>query len=186
MKASLFHLDFNALRSGKLGISIAYGAFLAEAASYCLGYHEHRNPTIIFVTGDVMTAYTLSRSADREQDERTWADLYEATEYGAYGIGLIIALQLTGKSRIERSARTTGVDYWLGEGTGYDGIFQRTARLEISGILNSDEAHMAARLKKKLLQTERSDSSEMPAYVVIVDFGRPEARFAQSQAGARL
>jgi hypothetical protein len=105
------------------------------------------------------------------------------TEYGAYGVGIIVALLLTGKSLVERSARTTGVDYWLSNRTNEEGSFQRAARLEVSGILNGDEASIMVRVKGKLLQTERSDDSGLPAYVAVIEFSRPEARLVESKIG---
>jgi hypothetical protein len=120
-----------------------------------------------------------------ELGQATWADLHEATEYGAYGVGIVVALRLTKKSRVERSVRGTGIDYWIGDGASRDGPFQRTARLEISGILNGDEAKIAERLRGKLSQSARSNSSRLPAYIAVIDFARPEARVIQSKAGAR-
>jgi hypothetical protein len=105
--------------------------------------------------------------------------LQEATEYGAYGIAIIVALPLTETPRVERSAKGTDVDYWVGDGKDQRGIFQRTARLEVSGILKGDKTKIAARLREKLVQTKRSDKAGLPAYVVIVDFGGPEARFVK-------
>lgn len=178
------HLTFDALCKGELGLSAAYGSFLAEAASRCLRHHNHKDPTLVSITGDITTTYSLTRYAANTHEENTWADLYEATEYGAYGAGIVVALRLTEKSRVERSVRGTGIDYWIGDGDSHDGPFQRTARLEISGILNGDEAKIAQRLSGKLSQSERSNSSHLPAYIAVIDFARPEARVVQSKAGA--
>ena len=140
---------------------------------------------LLCVTGDVCAAGSLRWCDVNEQDEGTWADLQEATEYGAYGVAIILALRLTQTPRVERSAKGTGVDYWVGDGKDRRGIFQRTARLEVSGILRGDEGKIAARLREKLSQTKRSNSTGLPVYVVIVDFGRPEARFVKSTEGAK-
>jgi hypothetical protein len=173
-------LSFSALKSGQLGVSTVYGSFLAEAASHCLQHNGHANPVLLHVTGDASTSGSLKWGDANEGDEGTWADLQEATEYGAYGVAIIVALPLTEAPRVERSAKGPGVDYWLGDGRDERGIFQRAARLEVSGILKGDEAKIAARLKEKLAQTSRSDKTGLPAYVTIVDFGRPEARFVKS------
>jgi hypothetical protein len=61
--------------------------------------------------------------------------MQEASEYGAYGVAITLALELTETAQVERSAKGTGIDYWLGDGRDERGIFQRTARLEVSGIL---------------------------------------------------
>jgi hypothetical protein len=172
-------LNFDALKSGQLGVLAVYGSFLAEAAAHCLRCNDHLNPALLHITGDLRTSGSLAWDAG-ERDDGTWADLQEATEYGAYGVAIIVALPLTETPRVERSAKGPGVDYWIGEGKDQRGIFQRAARLEVSGILKGDEAKITARLKQKLAQTSRSDKTGLPAYVVIVDFGRPEARFVKS------
>jgi hypothetical protein len=179
------HFDFGALRTGKLGISTIYGSFLAEAASHCLRFHRHQNPIFLRITGDRTAAGMFAWCDAAELGQATWADLHEATEYGAYGVGIVVALRLTEKSRVERSVRGTGIDYWIGDGASHDGPFQRAARLEISGILNGDEAKIAERLRGKLSQSERSNSSRLPAYIAVIDFARPEARVVQSKAGDR-
>ena len=178
-------LSFDALKNGQLGVSAAYGSFLAEAASNCLRCNDHVNPVLLHVTGDASTSGSLKWDDPNAADEGTWADLQEATEYGAYGVAIIVALPLTEKPRVERSPRGPGVDYWLGDGKDQRGIFQRAARLEVSGILNGDEAKIAARLKEKLAQTSRSDKTGLPAYVTVVEFGSPEARFVKSTVETR-
>jgi hypothetical protein len=183
MNGDALQLDFDALRDGKLGISAIYGSFLAEAASRCLRFHQHQNPAFISITGDRNAAGMLAWCDLVEQEEATWADLHEATEYGAFGVGIVVALRLAEKARVERSVRGTGIDYWIGHGAD-DGSFQRAARLEISGILNGDEAKISERLRGKLSQSERSKSSGLPAYVAVIDFTRPEARIVQSRAEA--
>jgi hypothetical protein len=182
MNETSLTLSFDALKNGQLGISAVYGSFLAEAASHCLRCNNHLNPVLLYVTGDVCRPGSLKWSDVTDEDEGTWADLQEATEYGAYGVAIIIALPLTETPHVERSAKGTGVDYWVGEGTDPRGIFQRTARLEVSGILKGDKTKIAARLKEKLAQTRRSDKAGLPAYVIVVDFGVPEARFIKSTA----
>jgi hypothetical protein len=88
-------------------------------------------------------------------------------------------VQLTGFPRVERSVKGTGVDYWLSGDLDQHGIFQRAARLEVSGILDGDESKIVTRLKQKSLQTERTDKTCLPAYVAIVEFGSPEARLVK-------
>jgi hypothetical protein len=182
MKEPGLTLTFEALTDGQLGISSAYGSFLAEAASHCLHYNDHENPVLLRLTGDVCTPRTLKWLDLNEGDKSTWADLQEATEYGAYGVAIIVVLPLTRTARVERSAKGTGIDYWVGDRRDGQEMFQRTARLEVSGILTGDETKIEARLNQKLAQTQRSDTAGvgMPAYVVIVEFGSPEARFVKA------
>lgn len=57
--------------------------------------------------------------------------------------------------------------------------FQNKARLEVSGIRNGDQKIIKARVREKLTQTEVSDKTRLPAYVVVVEFGRPVAEVRQ-------
>jgi hypothetical protein len=171
--------SFDPLREGKLGLTKAYGSFLVEAASFCLHLNKHPNPVFVIVTGDTPTSGSLKWDEITEIHNHSFADEQEATEYGAYGVAAVIVLKLTGISHIARSAKGTGIDFWLGLGTDERGIFQSTARLEVSGILKGRDSRIAARKSTKLAQTARSDETSLPAYVAIVEFGRPEIRVAK-------
>lgn len=184
MKTAL-KLGFDALKNGRLGVSAVYGAFLAAAASRCLLCNGHEDPVFLYVTGDVCVPCSLKWCEVIKRNGGTWADLQEATEYGAYGLAIIVALPLTDTRRVERSVKGTGVDYWVGDGTNQRGIFQRSARLEVSGILKGDKTKIAARLKQKLAQTERSEKTGLPAYVAIVEFGSPEAMVVKKSTETR-
>lgn len=171
--------SFDPLREGKLGLTKAYGSFLVEAASFCFHLNEHPNPVLVIVTGDTPTSGSLEWHEITDAHDHSFADEQEATEYGAYGIAVVVVLKLSGISHIARSAKGTGIDFWLGLGTDERGIFQSTARLEVSGILKGRDSRIAARRNTKLSQTARSDETSLPAYVAIVEFRRPEVRIAK-------
>jgi hypothetical protein len=76
---------------------------------------------------------------------------------------------------IERSRKGTGFDYWLGEKDSV--LFQKIARLEVSGILQGDDTAMMNRYNAKVIQTEQSDDTALPAYISIIEFSRPKAIF---------
>ena len=59
-----------------------------------------------------------------------------------------------------------------------DPLFTNAARLEISGILDNFE-ELDKRKKQKLLQTSQSDSTMLPAFVSIVEFGTPAIAFVE-------
>ena len=81
----------------------------------------------------------------------------------------------TGYSVIQRSDKGSGVDYWLGDAS--DPKYRFSARLEVSGIRSGDSGRVRARIGRKLNQTKASDSTygNLPAYVVVVEFGTPLA-----------
>jgi len=57
--------------------------------------------------------------------------------------------------------------------------FENKARLEVSGIRNGDQKVVTARVRAKLMQTEVSDETRLPAYIVVVEFGHPVAEVRQ-------
>jgi len=180
MVDSVHTFSFDSLKNGGLGISSAYGSFLAEAASYCLRLRKHPNPVRLLLTGNYPSSGTFHWDSAAGRFTRTYADLQEGTEYGACAIAIVVAVQLTGIAHVERSAKGTGIDYWLGQGNEEIGIFQRAARLEVSGIFEGSQSKISARLKKKLSQTTRSDRTLLPAYIAIVEFGSPETRLVRN------
>jgi hypothetical protein len=87
---------------------------------------------------------------------------------------------LTGYTVVEQSVIGSGFDWLIGPETSDDeGIFQDNMRLEISGILQGDEAQIKRRVKEKLQQTNVSDDWGMPAYIVVVEFSKPHSRVVQ-------
>ena len=150
---------------------------LAQVAGVCCGIAGSPPRHFLRVAGHVNNTYGLLWPLINDQTRRTWADLQEATQYGATAIAVLLAKKETGYAVIERSAKGTGIDYWLGhEAEGPP--FQNKARLEVSGILsvegsvNDVERAVAKRVREKLKQTQPSSGS-LPAYVVVVEFWKP-------------
>lgn len=173
------HLSFDFLANGEAGLTPAYGSFLAEAASHCLHLRDHSNPVRLLITGDERFSRMFRWGLVAQGHRSTYGDLQEATEYGAYGIAIVVAMHVTGMRYVERSARGTGIDLWLNNDPDKRNLFQHAARLEVSGIFDGDESKVASRLKTKLIQTKRSDTTLLCAYVVIVEFGLPQTRLAK-------
>jgi hypothetical protein len=170
-------IDIREIVQGLPGLTPASGQHLYEACVVCLTRQNH-NPTetSFGVYGDNKINYNLIwENIFDEQLDRTWADQFYATEHGAVCLAILLALKLTNYTIIERSARKNGFDYWLGEKG--DFLFQKMARLEISGIFTGSETDVNARYKVKIRQTNQSDSLNIPAYIGIVEFSHPFANF---------
>jgi len=105
---------------------------------------------------------------------RYWNDQVEAVEQGAVGLALLITRLVTGYTVVERSVLGTGIDWWLGSTD--DPLFQRKARLEVSGIMSGSTAQVDARARIKIEQTRRSDDTGLEAYIVVVEFSAPQAQ----------
>ena len=169
------------------------GTVLAEAGAVCLESQNHQPSVQLTVRGDVETGYRLAWPPVTPQAQRGWNDADEATEEGATGIAVLLTNREIGYMVIARSWKGTGFDYLLGNDNVLDiSDTERTAtaewervlgddnlvvrgRMEVSGILRGGDSMVRARVNQKLEQTSRSDYLGIPAYTIVVEFGRPLA-----------
>lgn len=167
------------LEEGTPGITEAWGKFLTEASTVCFECQQHTTGVEMTVQGLTPTKFKIHwEHSITEQVRNAWEDMQEATEYGACGVAVLLILELTEYTVIQRSVKGTGVDYWLGF---KDATlpFQNAARLEVSGIMNGDANAIKSRVKKKINQTKVTDSGNLPAYIVVVEFGKPVSHVVQ-------
>ena len=171
-------LNLNNLGNSSIpGITLALGNALAEAAAICLVSKGHRPGVQLTVRGISSRSYMLNWQPASEQAHRIW-QYSRATEWGAEGIAVLLAESETPYTVIEAGVQLTGIDYWLGDAS--DATFQRKARLEVSGIRLPDggvagDSVITQRVNDKMRQTNQSDDTQLPAYVIVVEFGRPVA-----------
>jgi hypothetical protein len=155
-------------------LTMAAGQSLAEAAAVCLEFKGHAAGVCFSKKGLMTEDFHLLWSPATEQAKRTYADMQVATELGACAIALLFVKEQLGKVVIERSAKGTGFDYWIGE-EAEDGLpFQGMARLEVSGILDGTQAQIQGRIAQKKKQMDPADASA-PGFVAVVEFGTPIA-----------
>lgn len=168
-------LDLNELGSGDIrGISPPLGRALAEAGGVCLESQGHAVGVVLSVRGYSDNEYPLNWPRITEQSHRSWNDPDLATEFGAVGVAALLIMKETGYTVIESSRKGTGFDYWLGNETD-DLPMNGKARLEVSGIRQGDDQAVKQRVRRKLQQTSVSDELLLPAFVIVVEFGRPLA-----------
>jgi len=158
------------------GLTPAFCAFLAEAAAVSCTEQGHQSGVALKVDGHFVGTYALFWETVGAAARRAHGDAEVATEYGAYGLAILLTAALTGMTVIQRSFKGTGFDFWLGE-MDVPG-FQGKARLEVSGLRKGRAAQVRARLELKKRQIARADSA-LPGYVVVVEFGQPISLIAQ-------
>ncbi len=117
-------------------------------------------------------------TATDDQTRRCYADLQFATEFGAYGIAVLLVESLTNLTVFERSRKGTGFDFWLAPKGSSNPLFQDKSKLEVSGLLDGDETDIRSRLREKVTQLIRG-GVPLPGYGVVVHFGAPESRVAK-------
>jgi len=168
-------LDLNDLSIDKPerpGWSTTFGRAFAEAASVCLEQQNHTSSVTLNVGGEKQCDYELSWSNVDDTMRRFHADVQRNHEFGAYAVSALLVPKLTNLTVIEVSVKGTGFDFWLGAVNDPGLLFQRKARLEVSGIGKGSESDIKARVSKKLRQITPSDGS-FPGYVAVVEFSSP-------------
>ena len=192
-------LNLNDLAAGhNPGITSEKGAALAQAGAICLESQGHNQGTPLAVRGDFDATYQLSWVPVSQQSRRTWNDDSEATEDGAAGIAILLANREIGQMVVLRSRKSspeqpTGFDYWIGDNRTErisdaeryatesladilgDASLVVRMRMEVSGIRRGNGTDIMTRVGHKLRQMSRSDALSLPAYAIVVEFGRPVA-----------
>jgi hypothetical protein len=162
------------------GWSLTFGMTCAEAAAVCLDAQGHPQRVALQINGIQSCVIELQWNAINDTVRRFNADQEIATEYGAYGIVALILPYLTRFTIVERSikGKSFGFDFWLGSIDNPSSLFQRKARLEVSGIRRGSATMIQSRMNIKLKQITPSDAVA-PGYVAIVEFGTPNARIIE-------
>lgn len=164
-------LKMSELCKDHAGITKAMGTMLYEACNVCLDHHRHPTRVSVKARMDTQPVHLfLAWSRPTIAASKANADLQEATERGACAVAIMVARKLLKLATVERARKRTGIDYWLGQD---DGLFQRRARLEVSGILQGNEAEVRSRMSQKLAQTAQSDHTQLPVFAVVVEFSAP-------------
>jgi hypothetical protein len=151
------------------------GATFCQAAAVSLDRQGHESGVRLLVAGAFNEEIEVSYPLVTERMRRSWKDAIEAADDSATGVAILLIQELEGMTVVERSVTSTGFDYWMGPDDKDDDelIFQDKVRLEISGINKGRNSHVMSRVKEKLKQTEQSDSWNLKAYVIVVEFSRP-------------
>ena len=161
-------IHLNTLKEGIPGITVAIGAFLAEAAAYCLEIQGHKSGVILHVTGDYEAKFSLKWSENIDDSvKKAWADEKEATEYGATAIALLLIDELTDFVISKRLRQGERADYFL-QKKEHLNILSSQAILEVSGIFEEKKGNtinMRIGVKKANIDKEKMS---------FLYFGRPD------------
>jgi len=169
----------NLLKQGCPGISQATGHHLSEAVLVCFDHHNYPTNTKISLDGITKGSFEVIWSDEvTDQIRNSWQEPKEMVNYGACGIAILIVLTFTKYTVIRQARIGTGIDYWLSEKDN-PLPFQDSARLEISGILKGDTTTFNSRVRQKINQTEPTDKTKLPAYIVVVEFSTPMAKMVK-------
>jgi hypothetical protein len=174
-------LDIETLKDTLLNISPVQCDGYSEGCIVALEAQGKQTGVKLKVTGDAESEYLLNWK--KKVNKNGWKEPIKFTESGAVAISFFLTRKLTEFNVIEEALIGTGVDYWLGYDDthpNFDKLNFINARVEISGILEEKGTNtLEARVRKKMVQTEQSDSTKLPAYVSIIEISTPKDYFAK-------
>ena len=172
-------LNLNSLHNGIPALSQGKAEMLKETCIWCLDECNHHNGVTIRVqNGEKKEKLPIcweEESVDKETIKRTY-NKKDAIEYGAEAVSFLLIRDCTEYTAIRRASTGTGIDYWLGnKKTTGNNIFNNTARLEVSGILEETSSNsIQRRVKEKLKQTAPTDHT-FPVFISVIEFSEPQA-----------
>ena len=155
--------------------------FFGASASVCLRHGKPRGPIRLrFSDGDGSAHLRVSVHPISTAMKKTFADLPEATEFGACGVALLTGATQLGLRFGGRSYKSTGFDFFVAPpGTTLadpDDIFGGQWGLEVSGILDGDATTIRDRFKIKRRQVAEAVKIH-PVLIAVVEFSEPCAIF---------
>jgi hypothetical protein len=151
-------------------------AYMAAAAVTLDRHHESRASLTVRVDPGSTSHVEVDWDEPSADDRRAHGNTDDATEFAAYGLGLIVTDVNLSLVALRRAQRKSGGDYWLvpaGSEVRPDDAqdFDRTdmVLLEVSGIDEDTEVGMRSRLSQKTKQVRRFEKN-LRALAVVVGF----------------
>ncbi|HFA47536.1 MAG TPA: hypothetical protein ENJ95_00805 [Bacteroidetes bacterium] len=169
------HLD--QLKAGLPGITKAIGAYLAEAAAYCLDAQRHKPGVVLKVEGSFEAEFSL-RWTDVIDDrtKQAWADEKEATEYAATAIAILLVRELTEFELSKRLRQGDRADYFLAKKNAPSALAPE-GFLEVSGIFEETPGNtINMRLGIKKANIDKIQGREKTAIIIVVALNIPKAK----------
>jgi hypothetical protein len=172
-------INLERLRENIDFIGASMSAYMCDCLVVCLAEENHKTGLILKVQTEdkeynfriewttKITPHLIGATRD---EERT-------TEWGAMGIALLLALELTEYRCILTRRKGLGVDFSLSKNA-----IQMTedAHVEISGIRKESPTNtIKRRLIIKKSQTEPSDVLNTPIFISITEFSEPKSLFVK-------
>ena len=179
------------LKRGYPGLDKDAGASHRKAAMVCLDSKEHESGVYCEMKSlkETMSMLRLTwNEAVTQQMKNTWYDRREASEMGAAGLAILVILAFTEYTILRRMDidEKTGMDYWLSKsanvGNLTENFLKGDARLEVAGRRSASTGTIRGIVESKLKRSKKSDKSGTPAYVIVMEFSRPEIYFETRMA----
>jgi hypothetical protein len=113
----------------------------------------------------------------------SWKDENQIANFGAVGIAILLAIELLGIVSFEEGIIGTGIDFWVSTKSSSSQLIpfiNREARIEVSGILQENLGNTVnMRVGQKKKQMKSSDHSQLPGWVIVVEFSTPKTKIVR-------
>lgn len=179
------------LKRGYPGLDEDAGATHRKAAMVCLDSKDHKSGVHCEMKSLKETLSMLRitwNEAVTRQMKNTRYDRREATEMGAAGVAILVILAFTEYTVLRRMDidEKTGMDYWLSKSANANNLTENfllgDARLEVAGRRSASTDTVRRIVQSKLDRSTKSDVTGTPAYVIVMEFSRPEIFFETRMA----
>lgn len=177
---SMIILKLDTISSHIQGITTPFWAYMAECAAVCFHSQGHKSGIKLpFSNGETIENSLVEWTIEvTDKMMSSYFDEKRTTDFGAMGVSILLASNLTDYTHFSTSETNNGFDFWLTKSD--DDLNFISARLEISGIRKETKQNtVKSRLKIKEKQILKSANSRSICYVSIIEFSKPEAKFIQ-------
>jgi len=173
-------IHLNELKDATSAISPVQCDYFVEACVVALENQGHQSPVSIKVEGDFDKTFELTWAGDVKKEG--WREDRISVENGSIAVAFFLILELTDYQIAQQSIIGTGFDYWLGfkeSHPNYDSDNFLNAKLEVSGINRGSQSVIQQRVRQKLRQVGLSEGENIPAFIIVTEFGTPKSIIIQ-------
>lgn len=159
--------SFQTLHERHIGLYEPLCRAYADAAGVCFSRH-HQSPTDIKINKQIEICRREVRwEKPDNRTARSWANDDDATRDAAYSVSLAVIEAEFGLFAFTRAETKTGADYYIGSPNASD--LEDAFRLEVSGTDYGNLSAIRSRLREKVEQLRRGNSSK-PGIAAVIGF----------------
>jgi hypothetical protein len=167
-------MTLSAIRLDKMherhrGLTQAVATAYEEAASVCLNRYHAPPIEITLSDNGTQMAAELRWVIPDARTMGAFANTTDTTENGAYCCVIAGVELLRTLFAVRRAETGTGADYYIGPHGAGQSDLEDCLRLEVSGVGSGDDREVRKRLREKVAQAQRGDSS-LPALAGVIGF----------------
>jgi hypothetical protein len=156
--------------------------FYKQNFMVCFYENGHKSGVSLTVSYDNLdSVFQIFWTGDITEDLlRAYRETKRCTDFAACAIALILVRELTEFTAVEQSCIGTTIDYYLiPQKQESDLIFNRAARLEVSGILSENEDNTVEnRISRKIRRLK--PEGDLPDLIAVVEFSKPWSKMVKA------